>query len=363
MPDLSGAKQGKRVHKWDIAKAFLIVMVVWGHFANEYARPADGDLIMKAIAVWIYSFHMPLFIFLSGLFVRPYEDESRPPLKKIVYFVLIGYLLKILIYGIKCFYGRDPVFMWFSDTGLPWYMFVMAAFIFLTWLIRKADWRLVLLLSLLLAVGAGYIDEIGSFLNLSRILVFFPYYYLGYLIKADDLQKLLEDRGIRFVSVGILITSLLIATLCTREVYGSIRLFTGRNSYYRIKGMGPEWLGLCRLMTYPLSLGISMGILSLIPNRPCRLPEKMGRATLQIYFWHRLILYCMVYGGVNAWILRQFPRGWRIVYLGIATILPVILSLPVFRFPLVMVEPLQQGAADLYNMIKKAIMSKGEKTG
>ena len=112
-------------------------------------------------------------------------------------------------------------------------------------------------------------------------------------------------------------------------------------------------MGLCRLLTYPLSAGISMGILSLIPDRPCRLPEKIGRATLQIYFWHRLILYCMVYGGVNDRILQTFPGGWRIVYLGIATILPVILSLPFFRFPLVMVEKFQERVMDLYGMIKQ----------
>ena len=363
MSDNPEMKQSARVHKWDLAKAFLILMVVWGHFANEYARPDDGDVIMKAIAVWIYAFHMPLFIYLSGLFARPYGDKDRLPLKKMVYYVLVGYVLKVLIYMIKYFFGRNPVFMWFSDTGLPWYMFVMAAFVFLTWLLRKADWRLVLILSLLLSAGAGYIDEIGSFLNLSRLLVFFPYYYLGYLSRPDEIKRGLEDRRIRLLTISILLLSLIVAVFFTRDVYGSIRMFTGRNSYYRIKGMSPELMGLCRLLTYPVSLGISAGILSLIPDRPCPVLERIGRSTLQIYFWHRLVLYFMVYGGVNDWILQEFPRGWRVIYLGIATILPLILSHPVFRFPLTLVGKCQEAMISLAGHFTGSGNEKREKTG
>lgn len=53
-------KDAKRIYKWDNLKCFLIVMVVVGHFVNQYAPISDT---MKSISLFIYSFHMPLFIF------------------------------------------------------------------------------------------------------------------------------------------------------------------------------------------------------------------------------------------------------------------------------------------------------------
>lgn len=58
------SKNAKRIYKWDNLKCFLIVMVVIGHFVNQYAPISNT---MKSLSLFIYSFHMPLFIFLSGL--------------------------------------------------------------------------------------------------------------------------------------------------------------------------------------------------------------------------------------------------------------------------------------------------------
>lgn len=58
------SRNTKRIYKWDNLKCFLIVMVVIGHFVNQYAPISNT---MKSLSLFIYSFHMPLFIFLSGL--------------------------------------------------------------------------------------------------------------------------------------------------------------------------------------------------------------------------------------------------------------------------------------------------------
>ena len=53
-------KSTKRIYKWDNLKCFLIVMVVIGHFVNQYAPISNT---MKSLSLFIYSFHMPLFIY------------------------------------------------------------------------------------------------------------------------------------------------------------------------------------------------------------------------------------------------------------------------------------------------------------
>ena len=53
----------KRSDYLDNVKAFLILSVVIGHFADQIIK---GSNLSKSIFLFIYSFHMPLFIFLNG---------------------------------------------------------------------------------------------------------------------------------------------------------------------------------------------------------------------------------------------------------------------------------------------------------
>jgi fucose 4-O-acetylase-like acetyltransferase len=57
----------------DIAKGLGIVLVVYGHSFRglQTAGLEHSNLALKFIDYAIYSFHMPLFFFLSGMFARP----------------------------------------------------------------------------------------------------------------------------------------------------------------------------------------------------------------------------------------------------------------------------------------------------
>ena len=62
-PIASAAGLAKRVQYIDIAKGIGIVLVVMGH--NDFA------LISPFAHKLIYSFHMPMFFFMSGMFFKP----------------------------------------------------------------------------------------------------------------------------------------------------------------------------------------------------------------------------------------------------------------------------------------------------
>lgn len=62
----------------DYLKAFAMFLVVLGHTGLA------SDSVFKS---WIYGFHMPLFIFISGYFAqsfRPIKDELKKDLKALV---------------------------------------------------------------------------------------------------------------------------------------------------------------------------------------------------------------------------------------------------------------------------------------
>lgn len=96
---------GNRIKWLDIAKGMGIVSVFWGHtlFKDEIWR------------IWIYSFHMPLFFFLSGI---TYNEIKYDKIKKLLIAksksILIPYIVLCAIELIdsfltllyKSFYGE-----------------------------------------------------------------------------------------------------------------------------------------------------------------------------------------------------------------------------------------------------------------
>lgn len=60
----------------DNLKGFLILLVVIGHLSS-YSDVSECKAAV-ALSNFIYTFHMPLFLFCSGLFVaRSYENSGR----------------------------------------------------------------------------------------------------------------------------------------------------------------------------------------------------------------------------------------------------------------------------------------------
>lgn len=78
----------ERIALWDNVKFVLITLVVIGHVV-DFAT--SKSLLCKSIFLYIYAFHMPLFIFISGLFFR-----HKNIFNKALFFVVVGFLLKIL---------------------------------------------------------------------------------------------------------------------------------------------------------------------------------------------------------------------------------------------------------------------------
>ena len=64
----------ERIALWDNLKFFLIMMVVIGHIIDNYTH--DSKFIL-GLFLFIYSFHMPAFIFVSGIFAKKTIHERN----------------------------------------------------------------------------------------------------------------------------------------------------------------------------------------------------------------------------------------------------------------------------------------------
>jgi fucose 4-O-acetylase-like acetyltransferase len=63
----------ERIHYFDNAKFILIFFVVLGHLISPYSY--DNQLL-SAIYKWIYTFHMPAFILISGYFAKSIKKKG-----------------------------------------------------------------------------------------------------------------------------------------------------------------------------------------------------------------------------------------------------------------------------------------------
>lgn len=132
---------GNRIALWDNLKFFLVTCVVIGHFADQFT---DVSNIYDSIFLFIYSFHIPLFIFISGLMFKNKDITS-----KVIFFISIGFAYKIVSAVVERLLGTIKVeFLLLSDGGISWFMFALAAYTIILKVIEGQNKRYILIFSI-----------------------------------------------------------------------------------------------------------------------------------------------------------------------------------------------------------------------
>ena len=322
-----------RIYLFDNVKWFAIVLMVIGH-AIGILTEGSGNHLEKSLFVIIYSFHMPLFIFISGLFLKPMDQDTKCPKNKIGAFLAIGIVLRAFTSILRLILGKSDLFSVLDMyDGYTWFMGAMAAFILLTWLLRSFNQTVVFPVVLLVGCMAGYDEFLGDKFALMRIVVFFPVFLIGYYLTPDRIVKLASVKWLKIVAV-VIIVGFAVLCLLNKDIVSTLRpLFTGRNRFTVLKNAYP-FGAFYRMAAYAISALMGLSVICLMPNRRLGYITTMGGKTLQIYFWHRMILIVMeqfklydkiqsVTGGTVA----------TIIYILLAVGVAFLCSVPIFSFP------------------------------
>lgn len=312
-----------RIALWDNLKFILITLVVAGHFADQLT---DYSSIYSSIYLFIYAFHMPLFIFISGYF-----HSDRNTTKKVLFYTSLGFLYKIVSFLIDRLNGDSQyIFNLLADSGLAWFMFVLAIYTFVLFLLRDQNKKFFLIGSIILACFVGYDKSIGDFLYLSRAIIFFPFYILGTMMKSFDILEF--KRKYPLLKVFALLIFVTWGILCITKVdtlYGLRYMFSGRQPFPDgIISFGP----IVRLACYIISAVLGISLILLTTSKKIKWISDFGKNTINVYFWHLNLFYIFKsFIDFNS-IYSSFSFGF-IVY-AIATItVTVILSTKIFNFP------------------------------
>ena len=290
-----------RIALFDDIKGLLITLVVVGHVAHPVHN--DNEAISCLFDV-IYLFHMPLFVFVSGLFAKHAKNERggvNP--NRILSFALLAALYQLalmLINGASLTPGRFLRF-----TSAPWYLLAMAYWYAAAPTLLHLGWRRGMALSLALSYASGLVDLSSGLLAISRSLAFLPWFAAGLYCPVERVVALKESRS-RPIHAALAAAVVLAAAIALARVLDAhaydwfFQMVYGDNPY---RALPLDLLG--KTVAGVLALVLSAAVLRLVPSRPTRLAT-LGRRTLGIYVGHRL---------VRAWLTFRTPFYERPVLL------------------------------------------------
>lgn len=271
-----------RVEWIDYAKAIGIVLVVYGHSASglNNAGIVNSDSIYMLINNVVYSFHMPLFFFLSGLFF--FGSLAKRGAKKLIFSkidsLVYPYLLwSVLQGGVEVglsqytngsVTAREVLTFW-EPRAQFWFLyalfFVFVVSVCLYSLVQERYHSLILSFSIFLYLGRGYLPD-----NPTLIFIYsnFVYFVFGVLFTKYEWYGHVSRR-MSFPALLVLF------------VFGQYMFHGYLGKQYTQQGIELLLLSL-------VSIALIVSISSLIVKRPVTLLAYIGASTMAIYVMHIL---------------------------------------------------------------------------
>ena len=282
-------KETKQIPYFNILKFFLAFFVVLGHSFNSYV----SDPTIKGIFLFLYAFHMPLFIFLAGFFGKYSRGKVVRFLIFYVILQVIHILLKVFVTTPKEYSSSQIVDLIVEPQWTVWFLLAYAVWILSLKFIKKVKcWHIVL--AIVVALAVGFVPFVGKPFTLSRIFYYYPFFLLGKKMRGGDSQdfvcklKKIQTPLVRIVSLCVFVLALALLITFGGEMKKSF--FYGRDPYsspiellYRIIALATgAILGFSFMMIVPVNSGDCwQGKFS---------PQQLGKRSLSIYMFHPIIL-------------------------------------------------------------------------
>lgn len=290
---------------FDNAKYLAIVLVAMGHAwepLTAHSRAAG------ALYSFVYTFHMPAFIVISGYFSRSFD--ARPDrVRRLVTGIAVPYLLFEAAYSLFRNWADDAAPQPLSLLD-PWYLtwFLVALFI---WRLTAPLWRIVrqpVAVALVIAALASLSPDIGDDLELQRVLQFLPFFVLGMCLRAEHFH-LARRRVVRGLSVLVGPAALVVS-------YWAVPRMDRAWLYHRTSAQelgAPWWAGpVMTLALFCCSMALTVCFFAWVPRRRTWFTA-LGSGTLYGYLLHGFVAKGSRFG---SW----YDNGWLHTPLGQVTV-------------------------------------------
>lgn len=284
----------KRLYNIDLIKGFLIISVIIGHIV-------PGKVENTFIRYMIYSFHMPIFIAVSGFLVN-INTLAKMSFRDIAgkYFarLLIPWGIAVIIYNMALHYASlssmdaGGIVKFFIKAFVKpyyhlWFILGFLSYIIITWLLLKLhfrNWMIVAAAVVISIISKFEWYHISNETAAKAVDIFhydfriynYLFFVLGMLLKNRMSQSTASaDLPSRKAVPGTLIKPAVILTFIGAAI--TIYFFRHGNAFEK------------RCMYYLLNIPFAVMLLGLscrdyFPR--CRAVEYIGRNSMAFYLWH-----------------------------------------------------------------------------
>lgn len=263
---------------FDNVRGFLIILVVVGHLLSTVRSGSSG-----AVVAWIYAFHMPAFVAVTGYLSRGWSATPQQ-CRALVMTLAVPFVVFQTMHALLATLLRDkPFSVQFIDPA--WTLWFLLAVIFwrvLTPVMRAL--RFPLILALVLSVTAPLDAELDQRLSLARVLGFMPFYVLGVVTTPERVARL---RAALRPWMGWTVLAAAFAMAAATHHRFSTRLFFLDSAY---EGDSPVRSMIVRVLVLGAGLVGLLAVLAISSGRRTWLTS-IGQNTLHVYLVHALLLW------------------------------------------------------------------------
>lgn len=314
----------ERDYLYDNIKGILIILVVLCHFLG-YAM-TQSDTIVRSFIIFVYYFHMPLFIFISGYFSKNPDRARDTAFRNLLMVYIVAQIFWIVFKYLTN--GSTYYIEHFLDPGYAiWY--IVSLFFWRIFLKDLLKIRFILVLSFIAAPLIMFLNDAEMTLAINKTIGFLFFFLLGYYAKQEHIEK------IRKIPQGAAIFLLLV-------IWGGtwFLMQSGILPYGGTKAILMRTANLNECGNIPILYGLGAYYVSVIPAVLCGMlliaasPGKktvlaeIGSDTLPLYLSHTyfLILCGMLF---QATVLSHEMK--YVIVLILTAVLTAVFSTKIYR--------------------------------
>lgn len=332
----------ERIALFDNVKGLAIVLVVVGHFGTRIDPVYESHFILATMA-FIWTFHMPLFIFCSGLFAGRswYKSRKAPADKALLYLALyVVFILCIMALQLTVF-GQSQTVNPFDAVSAPWFMLTLAAYMLMVPLIGSVNPVAFMVVSIFVATLSCYDLPHATAVSLARLFVYLPYFAFGFYLQpqrvtaaVDAVRKRIAPALMHVLALAAL--AAIFAGMCLLADNETLRFIKALSSGSDLfgwltqrYGYSTAFLVVARLVEYPIVVVFMALVFLAMPKSKAPLLTMLGQRSFQVYMVHMLFIYAFDAFDIPEQVVTASVM-WDVAPWVLGTLLAVLLALPKF---------------------------------
>lgn len=273
----------KRNPFFDNAKFLLIILVVLGHMLSI---GNSNSKLSLATTEWIFTFHMPLFVFISGYFTR--VTDKKKLLAGILNFGETLVVFTLIHMFIEYLQG-NPTLTINSVLYPKWTLWYLLSLIWWRLMLYftpssiRDNYYILVSLSIILCFTMGWIP-IDSQLSFQRTFAFLPFFIVGHVAGEKHINISAKKN-----KIFVLLFGLFIGILFFIVPHNFVSVFFQNCSFIHGPSSSPFLNFVFRVGWLLLASCMSYSFLLLVPQKDYCWTH-FGHLTLFIYLYHSVIL-------------------------------------------------------------------------